>query len=248
MRILLSNDDGCTAAGLRCLYEALSGEHELFVVAPDRNRSGASNSLTLRRPLRAEPLKDRFYCVDGTPTDCVHLALTGLMDEEPDMVISGINAGRNLGDDTLYSGTVAAALEGRHLGCASIAVSTTALAPQHYETAARVVCDMVKRLSGHRLPGDMVLNVNVPDVPYAQLKGTVVTRLGHSHPARHAVAAQDTRGRRIWWIGEVGDGEACGPGTDFYAVENGQVSVTPLHADLTRHAALEELKQWVQAR
>lgn len=246
MRILLSNDDGCTAPGLCSLYEALCAEHTVTVVAPDRNRSGASNSLTLRNPIRAEQRGDGFFCVDGTPTDCVHLALTGLLDDDPDMVISGINAGPNLGDDTLYSGTVAAALEGRHLGCASIAVSSVSIAPQHYDTAVRVTLALVARLATSRLPGDTILNVNVPDLPYGELRGIVPTRLGSRHRAEPATPAKDPRGRPIWWIGAVGPGEDCGPGTDFHAIANAQVSVTPLHADLTQHAALDRLAQWTE--
>ncbi len=246
MRILLSNDDGCTAPGLRCLADCLRDQHALTVVAPDRNRSGASNSLTLLNPLRAQRHDDGIWCVDGTPTDCVHLALTGLLDETPDMVVSGINAGANLGDDTLYSGTVAAAMEGRHLGCSAIAVSNISSAPKHYPAAARVTLELVARLQQAPLPGDTILNVNVPDLPYEQLQGFEVTRLGNRHLAEAAQASRDPRGRPIWWIGAAGTEQDCGPGTDFYAVQQGRISITPLLVDLTRHAAIDTLKIWAQ--
>ena len=246
MRILLSNDDGCTAPGLRCLADRLQAKHSLTVVAPDRNRSGASNSLTLLNPLRAQQHVDGTWCVDGTPTDCVHLALTGLLDDTPDMVVSGINAGANLGDDTLYSGTVAAAMEGRHLGYSAIAVSSISFAPRHYEAAARVTEELVERLSRAPLPGDTILNVNVPDLPYEQLQGFEITRLGNRHRAESAQQARDPRGRPIWWIGAAGVEQDCGPGTDFYAVQQHRVSITPLLVDLTRHAVIDTLKAWAQ--
>lgn len=246
MRILLSNDDGCAAPGLRGLLEALRARHAVTVVAPDRNRSGASNSLTVREPLRVQQLDGDVFCVNGTPTDCVHLALSGFLDTLPDLVISGVNAGRNLGDDTLYSGTVAAALEGRHLRGAGLAVSDVALAPQHLDTAVRVTCELVERLAAVPLAGGLTLNVNVPDVAFEALHGFAVTRLGSRGPAQAAAPACDPRGGRIWWIGEVGPAADCGPGTDFHAVAHGQVSITPLHVDLTHHAALDPLARWAQ--
>ncbi len=246
MKILLSNDDGCMAPGLLCLREHLSRQHQVAVVAPDRNRSGASNSLTLLNPLRVQTHADGTRCVDGTPTDCVHLALTGLLDEQPDMVVSGINAGANLGDDTLYSGTVAAAMEGRHLGVSAIAISCVSFDPQHYDTAARVAMRLVERLQHAPLPGDTILNVNVPDLPWDALGGFEVTRLGHRHRADAVQRDTDPRGRPIYWIGVAGGGADCGPGTDFHAVAQGKVAITPLLVDLTRHAALERLTQWVQ--
>jgi len=246
MRILLSNDDGCMAPGLRCLADCVRESHALIVVAPDRNRSGASNSLTLLNPLRAQRLEDDVWSIDGTPTDCVHLALTGLLEELPDMVISGINAGANLGDDTLYSGTVAAAMEGRTLGFSAIAVSNISYAPKHYPAAARITLELVERLRQAPLPGDIILNVNVPDLPYEQLQGFEVTRLGNRHLADAAQAARDPRGRPIWWIGAAGTEQDCGPGTDFFAVQQGRVSITPLLVDLTRHAAIDSLKVWAQ--
>lgn len=247
MRILLSNDDGCQAPGLRCLSEALHAIADVTVVAPDRNRSGASNSLSLLNPLRVQRHDDGVYCVDGTPTDCVHLALTGFLPEVPDMVVSGINAGANLGDDTLYSGTVAAAMEGRHLGYSAVAVSNVSLAPKHYDAAARVTVKLIRQLQQVPLPGDTILNVNVPDLPYEHLQGFEVTRLGNRHRAEGAQPGRDPRGRPIWWIGAAGAEQDCGPGTDFYAVQQGRVSITPLLVDLTRHSALPTLKDWVKA-
>ena len=246
MRILLSNDDGCQAPGLRCLAEQLRPHAELTVVAPDRNRSGASNSLTLLNPVRVYRHADGVMCVDGTPTDCVHLALTGLMEQEPDIVVSGINAGANLGDDVLYSGTVAAAMEGRHLGYPAIAVSSVGVSPAHYETAARVILILLQRLQTERLPNDAILNVNVPDRPFAELQGFQVTRLGNRHRAEKALAAQDPRGRTIYWIGNAGAEADSGPGTDFHAVANGAVSITPIDTDLTHYRALEKVGQWAQ--
>ncbi|MDB5987766.1 MAG: surE [Nevskia sp.] len=245
MRILLSNDDGCMAPGLRCLAEHLRAAHELEIVAPDRNRSGASNSLTILNPLRVHRHADGTHCVDGTPTDCVHLALTGLLKETPDMVVSGINMGANLGDDTLYSGTVAAAMEGRHLGISAIAVSCVSYEPQHFDTAARVTLQLIDRLRTDPLPGDTILNVNVPDIPYAQLLGFEVTRLGNRHRAEAAALARDPRGRAIWWIGAAGAESDCGPGTDFHAVQNRRVSITPLLVDLTRFSVIDRLKSWL---
>lgn len=247
MRILLSNDDGCQAPGLRCLADLLRPHAaELTVVAPDRNRSGASNSLTLMNPVRTLRHDDGTVCVDGTPTDCVHLALTGLLEHEPDIVVSGINAGPNLGDDVLYSGTVAAAMEGRHLGYPAIAVSCASISPKHYVTAARVTLILIQRLQVERLPPDAILNVNVPDVPFEALTGFEVTRLGNRHRAEKAIAARDPRGRPIWWIGNAGAESDCGPGTDFHAIANKAVSITPIDTDLTHYKALEKVGQWAR--
>jgi len=246
MRILLSNDDGCMAPGLRSLADHLRAVHTLDVVAPDRNRSGASNSLTILNPLRVQKHADGTYCVDGTPTDCVHLALTGLLEGSPDMVVSGINAGPNLGDDTLYSGTVAAAMEGRHLGRAAIAVSCASNDPQHYDTAARVTAALIERLGDDPLPGDTILNVNVPDVAYEDLQGFEVTRLGDRHRAETTTAAQDPRGRPIWWIGAAGADRQNGPGSDFYAVRHNRVSITPLLVDFTKFSVMERLTDWLK--
>ncbi len=246
MRILLSNDDGYQAPGLRRLMEALRPHAEIHVVAPDRNRSGASNSLTLERPLRPRSDPDGVICVDGTPTDCVHLALTGLLAVEPDMVVSGINAGANLGDDVLYSGTVAAAMEGRFLGLPAIAISMTAWDSQHLDTAARVAVELVAQLAKDALPANTILNVNVPDLPWDQIRGYKATRLGFRHKSESVVKSTDPRGRTIYWVGAGGAEKDAGPGTDFHAVKEGYVSVTPLHTDLTRYAALEQVGGWVQ--
>lgn len=245
MRILLSNDDGYLAPGIVCLADALSGMAELTVVAPDRNRSGASNSLTLDNPVRVHRAENGFTYVEGTPTDCVHIAITGLLDQEPDIVVSGINAGANLGDDVLYSGTVAAAMEGRFLGLPALAVSLVGEAPVHFETAARVVCTLLGRMSESPVSPDTILNVNVPDVPWTSLKGFRATRLGHRHKAEPVVRAQDPRGRPVYWIGPAGSEQDAGPGTDFHAVRGGYASITPLQVDLTRHPAVGELSSWL---
>ncbi len=245
MRILLSNDDGYQAPGLAALAERLGRVASIRVVAPERNRSGASNSLTLERPIRAHEAANGFISVDGTPTDCVHLAITGLLDEEPDMVIAGINAGANMGDDVLYSGTVAAATEGRFLGYPAIAVSMVSHDPQHYDTGARVAEELLNRLREHPLAPEIILNVNVPDIPYEELKGFQATRLGHRHKAEPVVKARDPRGKLIYWVGPAGPEQDAGPGTDFHAVRQGYVSVTPLQVDLTRHAAIPSLAEWL---
>ncbi|KAB7627945.1 5'/3'-nucleotidase SurE [Alkalilimnicola sp. S0819] len=244
-RILVSNDDGYRAPGIRALATALGAVAEVTLVAPERDRSGASNSLTLEYPLRAEAVGERRYRVQGTPTDCVHLAITGFLEQEPDMVVSGINAGANMGDDVLYSGTVAAAMEGRSLGLPAIAVSLVGPELRHYETAAQVAVTLVQRLEADPLPSDTILNVNVPDLPWERLAGFEATRLGQRHRAEGMIRAEDPRGRVIYWIGPPGDAQDAGPGTDFNAVERGFVSVTPLQVDLTRYQALEQVAGWV---
>ena len=246
MRILLSNDDGYQAPGLKALHGALSSTADCIVVAPDRDRSGASNSLTLEQPIRAATMENGFIRVEGTPTDCVHLAITGLLHDEPDMVVSGINAGANMGDDVLYSGTVAAATEGRFLGYPAMAVSIASHTPRHFATAARVASELVARLCAHGLPAESILNVNVPDLPYDELQGMLATRLGHRHNAEPVVNADDPRGRPIYWVGPAGAEQDAGPGTDFHAVRNGFVSITPLQVDLTRHQALPALSAWLE--
>jgi 5'-nucleotidase len=246
MKILLSNDDGFLAPGLRVLAKVLGEIAHITVVSPDRNRSGASNSLTLDNPLRVTPTENGFFSVNGTPTDCVHLAVTGLLKEMPDMVVSGINEGSNLSDDVLYSGTVAAATEGRFLGLSSIAVSLAGPKCQYYETAAHIAKMLVLRLKKDPLPKDTILNVNVPDVPLTDLRGIQVTRLGTRHVAEPTVKTVDPRGRRIFWIGQPGPEEDAGPGTDFYAVNMGYVSITPLHLDLTHYKVFEQLSGWVK--
>ena len=245
MKILVSNDDGYQARGLQVLAEYLDALATVTVVAPDRDRSGSSNSLTLDVPLRAQTLENGVIRVEGTPSDCVHLAITGLLDEEPDMVVAGLNAGPNLGDDVIYSGTVAAATEGRFLGFPAMAVSMDSFRPQHFETGGRVALELVRRLSRGTLASDIILNVNVPDLPYEQLAGFRSTRLGHRHKAEPVVKARDPRGREIYWVGPAGAEADNGPGTDFYALRRGYVSITPLQVDLTLHASLEGLAQWL---
>lgn len=245
MNILLSNDDGYRSPGLQILASALARFGEVTVVAPDRDRSGASNSLTLDVPIRAERLDNGFIRVNGTPTDCVHLAITGLLDREPDLVVAGINHGPNLGDDVIYSGTVAAATEGRFLGMPALAVSIDSYAPLHLETAASVVVKLVAGLGQETIPASTILNVNVPDLPMAQLRGVRATRLGHRHKAEPVERIVDPRGRPMYWVGPAGPEQDAGEGTDFHALREGWASVTPLKIDLTRHEALAPLGQWL---
>lgn len=245
MKILISNDDGVHAPGLTHLANALSKIADITVVAPDRNRSGVSNSLTLEHPLRVVTTANGYFSVNGTPTDCVHLAVTGLLKELPDMVVSGINEGSNLSDDVLYSGTVAAATEGRFLGLPSIAVSLAGPRCAHYETAGMIAKILVERLREQPLTSETILNVNVPDLPFTELRGIQVTRLGTRHLAEPMVKSIDPRGRKIYWVGQPGPEQDAGPGTDFYAVNMGYVSVTPLHLDLTHYKIMDELSNWV---
>jgi 5'-nucleotidase len=245
MHILVSNDDGVLATGLQILAKELSQIAKIDVVAPDRNRSGASNSLTLHNPVRVKALDNGFLSVEGTPTDCVHLALTGLLKEQPDMVIAGINAGANLGDDVLYSGTVAAATEGRFLGLPSIAVSLVGSELKHYDTAARVTREIVENIKSFSLRGQVILNINVPDVPYEKLKGIEITRLGTRHRAEPTIKQLDPRGHVIYWVGPPGSEEDAGPGSDFYALKMKKVSVTPLKVDLTHYESVKLLSHWL---
>ena len=246
MRILLSNDDGWRAEGLRTLAQTLKEFASVTVVAPERDRSGASNSLTLDVPLRLRHEEAGIISVEGTPTDCVHLAVTGLLEQEPDMVVSGINAGANLGDDVLYSGTVAAAMEGRFLGYPAVAVSLVGSSARHYATAARFTGDLVRRLVSHPLPADTILNVNVPDLPWEEIEAVEATRLGHRHRSEPVQKSTDPRGRSIYWIGPPGGEQDAGPGTDFDAIRRHCISVTPIQIDLTRYTALDSLSQWLQ--
>jgi 5'-nucleotidase len=246
MRILLSNDDGYLAPGLAALARALRPLAQLDVVAPERDRSGASNSLTLDRPLRVKQGENGFNYIDGTPTDCVHIAITGLMEQDPDMVIAGINRGGNLGDDVIYSGTVAAAMEGRFLGAPAIAVSLVGQEGLHYDTAAQIVVRLVQLLPRESLPADTILNVNVPDVPLTVITGIEATRLGHRHKAESVIKATDPHGRPVYWVGAPGAEADAGPGTDFYAIRQHRVSITPLHVDLTRYTALDQVASWLK--
>ncbi len=245
MHILISNDDGYQAQGIQVLATALQSYARVSVVAPDRNRSAASNSLTLEMPLRAVRCENGFVRVDGTPTDCVHLAITGLLDPEPDMVFAGINHGANLGDDVLYSGTVAAATEGRFLGLPAIAISLASSNPRHFETAAQVAVTLMQKIMRQPLPDDTLLNVNVPDLPLSELKGFLATRLGQRHKAEPVIKSADPRGHTIYWVGPPGAEQDAGPGTDFDAIKNGYVSITPLQLDLTRHERLQHLTDWL---
>lgn len=245
MHILISNDDGYRATGIAVLANTLADKFEISIVAPERNCSGASNSLTLERGLRACQVAENSYYVDGTPTDTVHLAITGLLHKMPDMVISGINAGANMGDDVLYSGTIAAAMEGRHLGLPAIAVSMDSYWPQHYETAAQAVLQLLKTLDKISLAANTVLNVNVPDVPWSAIKGFKATRLGNRHKSEGMIMQKDPRGDPMYWVGPPGEAQDAGEGTDFHAVSQHYVSVTPLQIDLTRYDSLAELGNWL---
>ncbi len=247
MRILLSNDDGYFAPGIAALAQALSTLGTVTVVAPERDRSGASNSLTLDRPLSVRKAANGFFYVNGTPTDCVHLAVTGLLDTLPDVVVSGVNHGANMGDDTIYSGTVAAATEGFLLGIPSIAISLVANGSDCFATAAEVARDLVERHVRTPLGEPMLLNVNVPDVPAHRLQGMEVTRLGKRHKAEPVVKAVNPRGDAIYWVGAAGGAQDAGEGTDFYAVANNKVSLTPLQMDLTRFQQMAHVSQWLKA-
>ena len=246
MRILLSNDDGYFSPGISCLAETLAGVAEITVVAPERDRSGASNSLTLDRPLTVKRAANGFMFVNGTPTDCVHLAVTGLLEQLPDMVVSGINLGANMGDDTIYSGTVAAATEGFLLGIPSLAVSLASKAGRHFDTAARVTLEMVERLRRAPMPAPVLLNLNIPDVAYEQLRGVDVTRLGKRHKAEPVVKEVNPRQETVYWVGPAGGAQDAGEGTDFYAVAAQRVSVTPLQIDLTHMQQIPPLRDWIR--
>ena len=247
MRILLSNDDGYFAPGIAALAQALAPLGEITVVAPERDRSGASNSLTLDRPLSLHRASNGFLYVNGTPTDCVHMAVTGLLDLEPDIVVSGINAGSNMGDDTLYSGTVAAATEGYLLGIPAIAVSLVGKEFAHYATAARIARELVERILRDPPAEPVLLNVNVPDLPYDELAGQEVTRLGRRHKAQPVVKSVNPRGDTVYWVGPAGAAREAGPGTDFHALERGAVSVTPLQVDLTHAGQVDAIGRWLAA-
>jgi 5'-nucleotidase len=245
MRILVSNDDGYFSPGIALLAEKLAKLGEVTVVAPERDRSGASNSLTLDRPLTMKKAASGFRYVNGTPTDCVHLALTGMVDDLPDFVVSGINFGANMGDDTIYSGTVAAAMEGYLLGVPSVAFSLVEKGNAHMESAARVARDIVERYIANPWPAPMLLNVNIPNLPYDQIGPAEVTRLGKRHHAEPVIPAENPRGETVYWIGRAGASRDNGPGTDFHAVSNGRVSISPLHIDLTATKDLEATRRWL---
>jgi 5'-nucleotidase len=248
MRILLSNDDGYFAPGLAVLSTTLAERgHDVTVVAPERDRSGASNSLTLDRPLMVRRTPGGINYVNGTPTDCVHLAVTGLLPELPDMVISGINLGANMGDDTVYSGTVAAATEGFLLGIPSVAVSLANIQDENFQTAADFIAELTARFASQPLPEHVLLNVNVPDLPAAELRGVEVTRLGKRHKAQDTVKTVNPRGQTMYWVGAAGAAQDAGPGTDFHAIAASRISITPLQLDLTRYMQIDNVKAWLQA-
>lgn len=245
MRILLSNDDGYFAPGIGLLADLLAPLGDVVVVAPERDRSGASNSLTLDRPLTVRRAPNGYFYVNGTPTDCVHLAVTGLLEHLPDVIVSGINDGANMGDDTIYSGTVAAATEGFLLGIPSIAISLVARGGGHLQTAGQVAVDLVQRFRDRPVDMPLLLNVNVPDVPAANVRGIAVTRLGRRHKAEPVVKSITPRGEVVYWVGAAGEAQDAGEGTDFYATSREFVSVTPLQMDLTRYAQLDMVREWI---
>lgn len=248
MHILLSNDDGYFSSGLAALAAAMADLGTVTVVAPDAEKSGASNSLTLDRPLMVRRAPNGFYRVNGTPTDCVHMAVTGMLDITPDVIVSGINHGANMGDDTIYSGTVAAATEGYLLGIPSIAVSlVTQQGTGYFDTAARVVAQLVQQIQRKPLTQPTLLNVNVPDVPFEQIKGMKITRLGRRHKAEPVIKSLNPRGEVVYWVGAAGPAADAGEGTDFDAVARGWVSLTPLQVDLTHFQQLDPLRQWLEA-
>ncbi|MBE9525406.1 MAG: 5'/3'-nucleotidase SurE [Proteobacteria bacterium] len=246
MHILVSNDDGYLAQGLNTLVKHLKTIARVTVVAPQFDRSGASNSLTLDRPLLPETSDNGFIAINGTPTDCVHIAISALLaDDPPDIIISGINRGPNMGDDILYSGTVAAATEGRFLGLPAIAVSLDGFEGKHFDSAAKVVLKVIQQLENKPLANDTILNINVPDIDYADIKSFQATRLGKRHKAEPAVEAIDPRNRKVYWLGPIGEEADAGQGTDFFAIKHNQVSITPIKIDLTNYQMLESVEQWL---
>ncbi|HCA75001.1 MAG: 5'/3'-nucleotidase SurE [Pseudomonadota bacterium] len=246
MKILLSNDDSVFAKGIATMYAALAKQHDVTVIAPDRNCSGASNALSLHQPLRIQKMDSGFFAVNGTPSDCVHLGVNSFLEEDPELVVSGINHGANLGDDVIYSGTVAAATEGRYMGLPAIAVSLCNYDGGHFETAARVVVEVIEKLITHPLPANQILNINVPDLPYEELAGVKVTRQGRRHRAESMVKAKDAFGRPIYWYGPAGAEQDAGPGTDFHAIAHGYCSVTPLSVDMTARDSIAEMEKWLE--
>ncbi len=245
MRILISNDDGVEAEGIVQLATAIDSVADVTVIAPDKNRSASSASLTLESPFRCKQLDNGFYQVSGTPCDCVHLGLHRIMQSQVDMVIAGINHGANLGDDVIYSGTVAAAMEGRSLGYPAVAISIASHQAKHFKSAAKIMLDLLQRIKDHPLDGNIILNINVPDLPLDQIKGVRTTRLGSRHRADTIVKSQDPRNNPIYWIGPPSQPQDIGQGTDFEAISAGYVSVTPLVVDLTAYQHLEQTSQWL---
>jgi 5'-nucleotidase len=245
VNILLSNDDSAFAKGIQVLYQALAKHHNVTVIAPDRNCSGASNALSLHDPLRLTKLENGFYAVNGTPSDCVQLGVNTQKFPQPDIVISGINHGANLGDDVIYSGTVAAATEGRHLGCPALAVSIDGYKDWQFDTAAHVIVTLLDSLSSLPMNDHQILNINVPNVSIDELSGWDITRLGSRHKAENMVQSSDPFGRDIFWYGRLGPEQDAGPGTDFHALAQHQVSITPISIDMTDHQGLASLSHWL---
>jgi len=241
MKFLLSNDDGYQAPGINELAHTLSTIGEVVIVAPEENKSASSSSLTLKNPLTISEYKENIYFINGTPTDCVHIALSGFLKFKPDMVISGINDGPNMGDDTIYSGTVAAAMEGYLLDIPSIAISMSQYDPKHYSTAGQVVLDLIPKIKNLQQP--MLLNINVPDIPYNQLQGTEITRLGKRHKAEPIIHHPNQDDKLMYWVGAAGEPNDGGPGTDFFAIKNEKVSISPIISDLTNFNKLDLLKE-----
>ena len=244
MKILISNDDGIEAQGIKTLIEYLSKDHEVVVVAPSENKSASSSSLTLNHPLKPIKIDDNIYSIDATPSDCVHLALCGFLEDDIDLVVTGINFGPNLGDDVIYSGTVAGAIEGRFLGLPSVAISLASWEGKHFESAGRVAQQVINKIHTSQLSHDTVLNVNVPDVPYEDIQGFQTTRLGKRHMSEESM--QDKDNPALYWIGENGKEADNGVGTDFHAIANNYVSVTPLQIDLTKYNEIDTVSEWLQ--
>ena len=243
MRILVSNDDGYQAEGIKKLTQALSEIAEVIVVAPNENKSAASSSLTIGKPLNPVQIDENIFAIDATPSDCVHLALCGFLKESIDLVVTGINYGANLGDDVIYSGTVAGAIEGRFLGLPSIAISLASWDCKHFETAAIIAKRLVEKIEKAPLSHNTIINVNVPDVPIEEIKGIKSTRLGNRHMSEPSI--QDQNDPSLYWIGENGPEADNGEGTDFYAVTNHFVSVTPLQIDLTKYSEVKQVSEWL---
>ena len=244
MRILISNDDGYQAKGIKQLTKSLSEIAEVIVVAPSENKSAASSSLTLGRPLKPIQIEENVYAIDATPTDCVHLALCGFIKESIDLVVTGINFGANLGDDTIYSGTVAGAIEGRFLGLPSIAMSLASWEGNHFETAGEIAKILVTQIGKSELSHNTIINVNVPDIPLSEIKGIKSTRLGSRHKSEPSI--KDKEDTSLYWIGENGKEDDNSEGTDFHAISNSFVSVTPLQIDTTKHSEVKRMNDWIQ--
>lgn len=245
-RILLSNDDGYNAKGIEMLYEVLSSWADVTVFAPETNHSGASNSLSVNRPLSVKQASNGFYYVNGTPSDCVHIAMTGILDFKPDLVVAGINNGANLAEDTLYSGTVAAATEGFLFGCPSIAFSLVERNWLHLDAAVDIANQIIQHQIKHPQAIRTLLNVNIPAKPQHKFEDIRATRLGKRHPSQSVIKMDSPYGEPLYWIGPVGEELDLGEDTDFVAVRNGHVSVTPLRLDLTHFDQIAQTKQWIE--